>query len=40
MFAFHLYISCGADKDYIVQISGKDLSLSVVPKTYSLECTI
>ena len=40
MFAFHLYISSGADKDYIVQISGKDLSLSVVPKTYSLECTI
>ena len=29
----------GADKDYIVQISGKDLILSIVPETYSLVCT-
>ena len=26
----------GADKDYIVQISGKNLILSIVPETYSL----
>ena len=30
----------GADKDYIVQISGKDLILSSVPVTLSLVCTI
>ena len=32
--------SSGVDKDYIVQISGKYLILSIVPETYSLVCTI
>ena len=34
------FLTSGADKDYIVQISGKDLILSIVPETYSLVCTI
>ena len=30
----------GADKDYIVEISGKYLILSIMRETYSLVCTI
>ena len=30
----------GVDKGYIVQVSGKDLILSILPETNSLVCTI
>ena len=35
-----LGLFCGGDKDYIVQIAGQDLILSIVPETFSLVCTI